>query len=110
MSEDFVEFWTSGLAHALERFEGCYHKYNRIPSGGVGCFTYDSFPIFDFAPGIPNAYIIADSNHGFKMIGVGKEVAKVIGGEKSDVLEPFRFSRFSEGELHPVSASPYPWG
>ena len=54
----------------------------------------------DYAPDIPNVYMIADSNHGFKMIGVGKEVAKVLGGE----------TRFAEGDLHPVSASPWPWG
>ena len=108
--EDFVEFWTSGLAHALGRFEGSYHKYLRVPTGGVGCFTFDNFPIFDYAPGVPNAYVIADSNHGFKMIGVGKEVAKVLGGESSAVLDPFRFARFEEGDLHPVSASPWPWG
>jgi hypothetical protein len=44
------------------------------------------------------------------MIGVGKEVARVLMGEKSSVLYPFRYSRFAEGDLHPVSNSPYPWG
>jgi hypothetical protein len=44
------------------------------------------------------------------MIGVGKEVARVLLGEQSDVLYPFRYSRFAEGDLHPVSNSPYPWG
>jgi hypothetical protein len=24
-------------------------------------------------------------------------------------LEPFRFSRFAEGKLHPTSNSPFPW-
>ena len=110
VKDDFVDQWTSGLAHALERFEDCHRHYHHAPSGGIGCFTADSFPVFDFAPGIPNVYIIADSNHGFKMIGVGKEAARVLLGEKSAALHPFRYSRFAEGDLHPVSNSPYPWG
>ncbi len=110
VGEDFIDTWTSGLAHALERFEGCHLAYDNVPSGGIGCFTADSFPIFDYAPGVSNTYIIADSNHGFKMIGVGKEVSRVLMGKKSSVLYPFRYSRFAEGDLHPVSKSPYPWG
>ena len=57
----------------------------------------------------PNVYVIADSNHGYKMIGVGKLVAQEICGETSRLLEPFRFSRYAEGRLHPVSNSPFPW-
>ncbi len=110
VGDDFVDVWTSGLSHAIERFEGCDMAYNNAPSGGIGAFTADSFPIFDFAPGIPNVYMVADSNHGFKMIGVGKEVARVLMGEKSEILHPFRYSRFAEGDLHPVTKSPYPWG
>jgi hypothetical protein len=53
--------------------------------------------------------VIADSNHGYKMLGVGKLVAEYIVGEKSKLLEPFSFSRFEEGKLHPVSNSPFPW-
>lgn len=110
VGKEFVDVWTSGLAHAIERFEGCHLVYDHAPSGGIGCFTADSFPIFDYAPGIANVYVIADSNHGFKMIGVGKEVARVLMGERSNVLHPFRYARFAEGDLHPVSKSPYPWG
>jgi len=43
------------------------------------------------------------------MLGVGKLVAAEIMGESSRLLEPFRFSRFEEGKLHPVSNSPFPW-
>ena len=25
------------------------------------------------------------------------------------LLEPFRYSRYAQGKLHPVSNSPYPW-
>ena len=39
-------------------------------SGGVGAFTADNFPVFDYFR--PNVYAIFDSNHGYKMIGVGK--------------------------------------
>ena len=53
--------------------------------------------------------MVADSNHGYKMIGVGALVAKEVMGEPQSLLEPFRYSRFAEGELHPVSNSPYPW-
>jgi hypothetical protein len=43
------------------------------------------------------------------MIGVGKEVARVLLGDHSSLLHPFRFDRFRTGDLHPVSSSPYPW-
>jgi hypothetical protein len=43
------------------------------------------------------------------MIGVGKLVAQELTGEKSALLEPFRFARFAKGELHPISHSPFPW-
>lgn len=107
VKDDFVDYWTAGLAHCLERFEGSWLAYHHAPSGGIGAFTADSFPVFDYM--LPNVYIIADSNHGYKMIGVGKEVAKVLMGEHSRVLHPFRFARFAEGDLHPVSNSPFPW-
>ena len=58
---------------------------------------------------VDNAYVIADSNHGYKMIGVGALVAKELVGERQALLEPFRFSRYAEGRLHPVSHSPFPW-
>ena len=53
--------------------------------------------------------MIADSNHGYKMLGVGKLVASEICGDHSSLLQPFRFSRYIEGKLHPVSNSPFPW-
>ena len=107
VDDDFVAYWTAGLARTMRRFEGCKAKYKHEASGGIGCFSVDNFPVFDFMR--PNCYVIADSNHGFKMIGVGKEVASVLAGQTSKTLQPFRFSRFVEGELHPVSNSPFPW-
>ena len=53
--------------------------------------------------------MIADSNHGYKMIGVGREVAKVMTAATPACCYPFRFERFATGDLHPVSNSPYPW-
>jgi glycine/D-amino acid oxidase-like deaminating enzyme len=107
VTEDFVRTWTSGLAHCHRRFEGKRHLYRREASGGIGAFTPDSFPVFDVFR--QNAYVIADSNHGFKMIGVGALVARELLGEEQALLAPFRFGRYSSGELHPTSHSPFPW-
>ena len=104
---EFAHMWVSALAHCQTRFSGTLGKFKREPSGGLGCFTPDSFPVIDVFR--DNCYIIADSNHGYKMIGVGKLVAADICGNNSALLEPFRFSRYAEGKLHPVSNSPFPW-
>lgn len=106
-SPEFAHMWVSALAHCQKRFEGQMPHYHKEASGGIGCFTPDSFPVFDHFR--ENASIIADSNHGWKMIGVGQLIADEVLGEKQDLLEPFRFDRFEKGNLHPVSNSPYPW-
>jgi glycine/D-amino acid oxidase-like deaminating enzyme len=103
----FPDMWCAALSHAMSRFEGCRPLYKKARSGGVGAFTADNFPVFDYVK--PNVYGVFDSNHGYKMIGVGREVAKVLVGEHSSLLYPFRFERFETGDLHPVSHSPYPW-
>ncbi len=107
VGDDFAHMWCSALAHCQKRFEGQAPRYKKEPSGGIGCFTPDSFPVFDMFR--ENCYVIADSNHGFKMIGVGKLVAEELTGDASTLLEPFRLSRYREGKLHPVSKSPFPW-
>lgn len=107
MGESFAHQWCSALAHCQKRFEGKHPHYKDEPSGGIGCFTPDSFPVFDVFR--DNCYIIADSNHGYKMLGVGQLVADEILGQESRLLEPFRFSRYAAGRLHPVSNSPFPW-
>jgi len=104
---DFPDMWCAALSHAMSRFEGSRPLYKLAPSGGVGAFTADNFPVFDYLR--PNLYAILDSNHGYKMLGVGREVAKVLTGGHSSLLYPFRFERFATGDLHPVSHSPYPW-
>ena len=106
-SGEFAHMWVSALAHCQKRYEGMMPKYHREASGGIGCFTADSFPVFDHFR--ENATVIADSNHGWKMIGVGHLIADEVLGIKQELLEPFRFGRFEKGELHPVSNSPYPW-
>ncbi|MCH1521252.1 MAG: FAD-binding oxidoreductase [Arenicellales bacterium] len=104
---EFARMWCSALAHCQKRFEGQTPSYKDEPSGGIGAFTPDSFPVFDVF--CENCYVIADSNHGYKMLGVGKLVAEEIAGTCSSLLEPFRFSRYEQGRLHPVSNSPFPW-
>jgi glycine/D-amino acid oxidase-like deaminating enzyme len=103
----FPTLWTAALSHCLQRFEGAHTRYRQARSGGVGAFTVDNFPVFDYMR--PNVFVAADSNHGYKMIAVGREIARVLGGEHSSLLHPFRYERFQTGDLHPVSHSPYPW-
>jgi methylglutamate dehydrogenase subunit A len=104
---EFARMWVSALAHCQGRFSGQMSKYKKEPSGGIGCFTPDNFPVFDVF--CENVTIIADSNHGYKMVGVGELIAKDLLGQTSELLKPFRFSRYAEGKLHPVSNSPFPW-
>ncbi|MEM7224056.1 MAG: FAD-binding oxidoreductase [Pseudomonadota bacterium] len=107
VDDEFAHMWCSALAFCQKRFEGQIVKYKKEASGGLGCFTPDSFPVFDRFR--ENVTILADSNHGYKMIGVGKLAAQELCGEESELLKPFRFSRYAEGKLHPVSNSPFPW-
>jgi glycine/D-amino acid oxidase-like deaminating enzyme len=103
----FPDLWCAALSHCLSRFEGARPRYRQVRSGGAGAFTADNFPVFDYMA--PNVYVAADSNHGYKMIAVGKEIAEVLSGGHSSLLYPFRYERFATGDLHPVSHSPYPW-
>ena len=107
VDEAFREMWCSALAHCQSRYKGQIGHWLDEPSGGIGAFAADNFPVFDRFR--ENCYVIADSNHGYKMIAVGKLVAEELMGRESALLEPFRFSRFAEGRLHPVSNSPFPW-
>ncbi|MDY6950565.1 MAG: FAD-binding oxidoreductase [Thermodesulfobacteriota bacterium] len=104
---EFAHMWTSALAHCQKRYEDKYRYYKKEPSGGLGAFTPDNFPIFDTMK--ENCYMILDSNHGYKMIGVGQLVAKEVLGTEQALLKPFRFDRYAKGKLHPVSNSPFPW-
>jgi hypothetical protein len=104
---DFAHMWTSALAHCQKRYEDKYQRYRKEPSGGLGAFSPDNFPVFDVMR--ENCFVMADSSHGYKMIGLGKLVAKEIMGEKQALLEPFRFDRFEKGKPLPESNSPFPW-
>ena len=106
VEDDFEEFFTSGLAHALGRFRGCGADWRLSPAGGIVAHTPDHYPICDWV--LPNAYAIVDSGHGFKMLALGRMAADdVLAAEP--LLDPFRLARFERGETHTASRSPYPW-
>jgi glycine/D-amino acid oxidase-like deaminating enzyme len=107
VGDEFTDYFTAGLAWAHERFRGKGAEWHSEPHGGIGAFTPDNYPVVDFVR--PNAYLILDSNHGFKMIGLGKLVANDIVGRGESRLDPFRLSRYESGVTHAVSQSPYPW-
>jgi methylglutamate dehydrogenase subunit A len=108
LDAEFQRYFGAGLAWAMERFRGSGHAADVArPNGGIGCFTPDNYPIIDMVN--LNTFFIADSNHGFKMLGAGKEVAAQILDGPRRSLRPFRLSRFEEGDLHPSSHSPFPW-
>ncbi len=107
VKDDFYDIWVASLAHCMKRYEGTRRFASHKPSGGVGAFSADNFPVFDFMR--PNVYMIADSNHGFKMIGVGEQVARILTGDESELLAPFAFSRFEEQKSLPKSNAPFPW-
>jgi len=53
--------------------------------------------------------MIADSNHGFKMTGAGKLLARFLMGERVPELAPFALSRYAEGKTFGASSSHSPW-
>ena len=91
----------------MERFEGSRPKYHDVRSGGVGAFTADNFPVFDYMR--PNVFVVADSNHGYKMIAVGREVANVVLGEHSSLLHPSATSASRPATSTRSRTAPYPW-
>jgi glycine/D-amino acid oxidase-like deaminating enzyme len=92
---------------ALGRFSDPKEKWQSSSFAAPTCFTPDSYPIVGFVR--ENAYALLDSNHGFKMLALGKlAAAEILGGSSPD-LSPFHPERFAEAALHPTSASPYPW-
>jgi glycine/D-amino acid oxidase-like deaminating enzyme len=107
VGDEFTDYFTAGLAWAHKRFRGKGAEWHTDPHGGIGAFTPDNYPVVDYV--LPNAYMVMDSNHGFKMIGLGKLVANDIVGGGESRLDPFRLSRYEHGVTHAVSHSPYPW-
>ena len=90
----------------MERFEGSRPKYRDVRSGGVGAFTADNFPVFDYMR--PNVFVVADSNHGYKMIAVGREVANVVLGEHSQPAAPVPLRALRDRRPPPGLAQPLP--
>ena len=68
----------------------------------------DRISAFDWV--LPNVFMIADSNHGFKLTGVGKLVANMLAsGEKAAELQPFALDRFRTGRTFGDRNSNCPW-
>lgn len=106
-SPAFDRALTSTLAWALGRFEGEHEGWSCTSGASPTCFTPDSYPMVGFVR--EGAYAVLDSNHGFKMLALGKLAAAELLGAEAPELAAFRLERFAAAELHPVSASPYPW-
>lgn len=103
----FDEGIASALATALGRFRGRSRDWRSGAFGAQVCFTPDGYPVCGFVR--DNVYAVLDSNHGFKMLALGRLAAAEILGRPQEALEPFRLERFAQAELHPASRSPYPW-
>jgi glycine/D-amino acid oxidase-like deaminating enzyme len=104
----FEEYYCATLGMLFERFENIRPHFKQRRNGGVGAFTPDNVPVFDNVA--DNAFVIADSNHGFKMIGVGKLTADMlVDGEKPWELEPFSVQRYADGTTFGDRNSNCPW-
>ena len=106
-SREFDESITAAMAWALGRFEGGFDRWSCSSYGAQTGFTPDSYPVVDYVR--ENVYAVLDSNHGFKMLALGKLAAAELDGDRQPALDAFRLARFGAGALHPASASPYPW-
>jgi hypothetical protein len=105
---EFADYLTSAMGQLMTRFEGSRKQFRERRNGGIGAFTPDNVPIFDWIA--PNVYMIADSNHGFKMTGAGKLVAKLLAGSRAvPELKPFALDRFANGRTFGASNSHCPW-
>ena len=102
----FDEAMEAALAWSLGRFAapGTWTASSYAAQTG---FTPDSYPVVGWVRG--NAYAVLDSNHGFKMLALGKLAASELLGAEEPALAAFRLGRFAAAELHPTSTSPYPW-
>lgn len=105
--DEFADYLCAGMAQTMGRFEGMRPNFRERRNGGIGAFTPDNVPIFDWAA--PNVYMVADSNHGFKMLGAGKLAARYLMGDDVAELKPFAFSRFAEGWTYGSTNSHSPW-
>ena len=106
-TRDFDEGVTAAMSWALGRFEGGFERWRCSSSAAQTGFTPDSYPIVGFVR--ENVYLVLDSNHGFKLLALGKLAAAELDGGHEPALDAFRLERLGAGVLHPESASPYPW-
>jgi glycine/D-amino acid oxidase-like deaminating enzyme len=106
-TEEFDEAVTTALSWALGRFGSGQEAWSSSSGASQTCFTPDSYPIVGWLR--EGVYGILDSNHGFKMLALGKLAAAELTGSAAPALEAFRLDRFARSALHPASASPYPW-
>jgi len=105
--DDFADYLCAAMAQTMPRFRGIRSNFRERRNGGIGAFTPDNVPIIDWV--LPNVFMIADSNHGFKMLGAGKLAAKQLMGDDVADLKPFAFSRFVEGKTFGSTNSHSPW-
>lgn len=104
----FADYYCATLAMLFKRFENLRPHFKERRNGGIGAFTPDNVPVFDFLT--DNAWVIADSNHGFKMIGVGKLTAEMlVHDRKPPELEPFTLARYQAGKTFGDRNSNSPW-
>ncbi|HEU0336886.1 MAG TPA: FAD-binding oxidoreductase [Gaiellaceae bacterium] len=102
----FDEAIEASLAWALGRFRTS-GGWSSTSFAAPTVFTPDAYPVVGYVR--ENVYAVLDSNHGFKLLALGKLAAAELLGQTEPVLEPFRLERFAEAAVHPASASPYPW-
>jgi glycine/D-amino acid oxidase-like deaminating enzyme len=104
----FADYYCATLGMLFERFENLRPHFKERRNGGIGAFTPDNVPVFDHLA--DNAWVIADSNHGFKMIGVGKLTAEMfLNDRKPDELAPFTLDRYRTGGTFGDRNSNCPW-
>ena len=105
-TREFDRSIEEALTWTLNRFEPA-DAWSASSFGAATCFTADSYPVVGFVR--DGVYAIVDSNHGFKLLALGQLAARELLGGDAPELDAFRADRFGRAELHPVSASPYPW-
>ena len=104
----FADYITACMGMFMTRFEGIRPSFKERRNGGIGAFTPDNVPIIDWIK--PNVFMIADSNHGFKMTGIGKLVARqIVGAETVPELQPFSLDRYAKGQAFGSGTTHSPW-
>ncbi len=105
---DFADYFTACMGMLMKRFEGVRPNFKERRNGGIGAFTPDNVPVIDWI--MPNVLMVADSNHGFKMTGLGKLVAKQLAGSmKVPELQPFKLDRYEKGQAFGSGTTHSPW-